>query len=123
MRKINEDDHNNQEKLQVSLPINRSALKFVLFTTIIIALVYVLVTQPEKIINFFNGTIKLLSPFIIGFCSAYVINLLLRPLEKLWTRVWRKCKKQTVVEKFKRPVCLTLSFLSDKILKDLNIRN
>lgn len=101
----------NQDKIQVSLPLNKRLLKYVFWITLIIAIAYTAVTQPQKIGAVIGGIITLLSPFIIGFCMAYVVNLLLRPLERLWMWIWRKLKKQRLVSKIKRPLCLTLSFL------------
>lgn len=57
-----------------------------------------------------RGLLKLLSPFILGLCTAFVANLVLRPIERGWTKLWRK-SKSALPEKLKRPVCLALSFL------------
>lgn len=102
---------NNQDKIQFSLPLNKRLLKYAFLITLIIAVAYTVVTQPQKLTAFIGGAIALLSPFIIGFCAAYVVNLLLRPLEKLWLWLWRKNKRQKLIVKIKRPICLTLSFL------------
>ncbi len=102
---------NNQDKIQVSLPLNKRLLKYVFWITLIIAVAYTAVTQPQKIGTVISRAITLLSPFIIGFCMAYVVNLLLRPLEKFWMWIWHKFKRQKLVSKIKRPLCLTLSFL------------
>lgn len=101
----------NQDKIQFSLPLNKRLLKYVFWITLIIAVAYTAVTQPQKIGAVIGGAISLLSPFIIGFCMAYVVNLLLRPLERFWMWIWHKCKRQKLVSKIKRPLCLTLSFL------------
>ncbi len=105
------DKKNENEKIQFSIPLNKRLLKYVFWITLIIAVAYTVVTQPQKITNFISGLINLLSPFIIGCCLAYVVNLLLRPLERFWLWVWSKSKKQKLVEKIKRPLCLILSFL------------
>ena len=59
---------NNQDKIQVSLPLNRRLLKYVFWITLIIAIAYTAVTQPQKIWTVIGGALSLLSPFIIGFC-------------------------------------------------------
>lgn len=46
------------------------------------------------------------SPFLMGGAIAFVINILLCPLERIWQRI---CKKAP--DKLTRPVCLTLSTL------------
>lgn len=105
------DKKPQDDKIQFSLPLNKRLFKYVFWTTLIIAVAYTAVTQPQKIWTVINGVISLLSPFIIGFCMAYVVNLLLRPLECFWMWIWHKCKKQKLISKIKRPLCLTISFL------------
>ncbi len=105
------DKKRENDKIMFSLPLNKRLLKYAFWITLIIAVAYTAVTQPQKLTAFIAGAITLLSPFIIGFCAAYVVNLLLRPLEKFWLWLWRKNKKQKFIMKIKRPICLTLSFL------------
>lgn len=105
------DKNQKDDKIQFSLPLNKRLLKYVFWITLIIAVAYTAVTQPQKIGAVIGGAISLLSPFIIGFCMAYVVNLLLRPLERFWMWIWHKAKRQKLISKTKRPLCLTLSFL------------
>lgn len=105
------DKKTENERIQFSIPLNKRLLKYVFFITLIIAIAYTVVTQPQKIMSIFGSIADLISPFIIGFCAAYVVNLVLRPLERLWMWIWRKSKKQKVVAGVKRPICLTFSFL------------
>lgn len=102
---------NNQDKIQFSISLNKRLLKYVFWITLIIAVAYTSVTQPQKIGTVISGALGLLSPFLIGFCMAYVVNLLLRPLERFWVWIWHKCKRQELLSKIKRPFCLTFSFL------------
>ena len=101
----------NQDKIQLSLPLSKRLLKYVFAIVVIVAVAYTAVTQPQKILTVIGGLVGLLSPFILGFCMAYVVNLLLRPLEHFWMWIWHKCKKQKLITKIKRPLCLTVSFL------------
>ena len=105
------DKKTENDQIQFSLPLNRRLLKYVFLITLIIAAAYTVVVQPQKIMSFLGAALGLVSPFIIGFCAAYVVNLVLRPLERFWLWVWKKSKKQNVVQRVKRPLCLTLSFL------------
>ena len=105
------DKKTNDDKIQLSLPLNRRLLKYVLAILLLIAFVYTLVAAPQKISSYISAVLSLLSPFLIGLCLAYVVNLLLRPLEKFWCFIWKKAKKQKVVLKLKRPVCLVLSYV------------
>ncbi len=58
-----------------------------------------------------KAVISLLSPFIIGFAIAFIINAVLVPLEKAWNRIFNgaKEKPKDIAKKLKRPVCLVLS--------------
>ncbi|MBE6810392.1 MAG: AI-2E family transporter [Ruminococcaceae bacterium] len=105
------DKKSENEKIQFSIPLNKRLLKYVFFITLIIAIAYTVVTQPQKIISILGTIVGLVSPFIIGFCAAYVVNLVLRPLERFWMWIWKKTKNQKVVLSTKRPICLTFSFL------------
>ncbi len=105
------DKKNENDKIQFSIPLNRRLLKYAFLITLIIAVAYTAVTQPQRITSLLSGIVSLLSPFIIGFCAAYVVNLLLRPLERFWLWVCKKSKKQKLITKIKRPLCLTISFL------------
>lgn len=102
---------NNQDKIQFSIPLNKRMLKYVLLITLIIAGAYTIITQPSKILGVLSSILKLMSPFIIGLCAAYIVNLMLRPIERFWIRMWRKNKNQKIIDKLKRPVCLSFSFL------------
>ena len=78
----------NQDKIQLSLPLSKRLLKYVFAIVVIVAVAYTAVTQPQKILTVIGGLVGLLSPFILGFCMAYVVNLLLRPLERFWMWIW-----------------------------------
>lgn len=101
----------NKENIQISFPLNRRTLKYITAIVLLISVVYVAVTTPEKIGSFLSAALGVLTPFLIGFCLAYVVNLLMRPLERFWSFIWRKLKKKKLVNKIKRPICLTLSFI------------
>ena len=58
----------------------------------------------DAVLRFLNSVFALVSPFLIGGAIAFLMNIMLRPLERLWKRVFRKAPA-----KLTRPVCLTLS--------------
>ena len=47
-------------------------------------------------------------PFILGFCIAFILTVLLRPVEHLWDLMWKK-KNRGKVLKMKRSVCLLVT--------------
>lgn len=58
----------------------------------------------DAVMEFLRKVLSLLSPFLIGGGIAFLINVILNPLERCWNRV---CKKAPA--KMARPVCLTIS--------------
>ena len=58
----------------------------------------------DAVMKFLGKVISLFSPFLIGGGIAFLINVVLNPLERCWNKV---CKKAPA--KLARPVCLTLS--------------
>lgn len=67
------------------------------------------------LINVLAGLWNILSPLVIGCAMAYVLNLIMRKLEKLY---FPKSEKR-IVQATKRPVCLVLSLLLVFILLGL----
>ena len=58
----------------------------------------------DAVLRFLGKALALFSPFLIGGGIAFLINVVLNPLERCWNKV---CKKAPA--KLARPVCLTLS--------------
>src|SRR5665647_119093 len=55
-----------------------------------------------------KNILGILLPFILGLCIAFILTVLLRPIEHLWDLIW-KSKNRGKVLKMKRPVCLLLT--------------
>lgn len=99
-----EDDSN------LIIPVNRKALKYLMLLVAFTVFLYWGVTHTEKLTSIINSVFSVLSPFIIGLCVAYVLNMIMNPLERFWDKLMRK-KKSDLAAKLKRPVCLILSLL------------
>ncbi len=79
-----------------------------------VILLYWGIRHTDQLLSLLGMLFALLSPLLIGLCIAFVMNVLLNPLEQLWTRIWGSvCKKRgaKLTQKLKRPVCLLLSAL------------
>ncbi|MDO4173231.1 MAG: AI-2E family transporter [Eubacteriales bacterium] len=57
-----------------------------------------------------SGFVGMISPFLLGLCFAFLINILLGKIEKVWDTVLGN-RTGTLWKKIKRPVCLILSFI------------
>lgn len=71
------------------------------------AAVCLFVMKFDKIVSAASLVITAAAPLIMGCAIAYVLNILLKRLERLY---FPRTKNQTVI-KSRRPVCITLSFL------------
>lgn len=76
-----------------------------------VTLVWWLVNHFDLLLNILDTVLGILSPILIGLVLAFVLNLLLVPLERLWNKLFLKENSKPVVKKLRRPVCLLLSFL------------
>ena len=76
-------------------------------------MVWWLVNHFDLLLNILNAILGILSPILIGLILAFVLNLLLDPLERLWSKLFLKegGKHSALARKLRRPVCLLLSFL------------
>ena len=78
-----------------------------IFRALLLTLVFAwALVNLQGVLQFLGRVLGVLSPFLMGGAFAFVINILLRPLERTWRRI---CKKAP--EKLTRPICLTLSTL------------
>ena len=78
-----------------------------IFRALLLTLVFAwALVNLQDVLQFLGRVLEVLSPFLMGGAFAFVINILLRPLERTWRRF---CKKAP--EKLTRPICLTLSTL------------
>lgn len=85
-------------------PMNKNMIRSVVCSLLAVILFAWALTNFDIIMKFFNKVISLFSPFLIGGGIAFLINVVLNPLERCWNKV---CKKAPA--KLTRPVCLTLS--------------
>lgn len=92
------------------MELNKRSVKRILliitFTVLLIWGVY----NHKQLGEILLGIYSLISPFVIGLCIAYIVNVLLRPVENLWMKLLNK-RKGKWPEKLKRPLCLLLTIL------------
>lgn len=94
----------------MELELNKRSVKRILliitFTVLLIWGVY----NHKQLGELLLGVYSLISPFVIGLCIAYIVNVLLCPVENLWMKLLNK-RKGKWPEKLKRPLCLLLTIL------------
>ena len=85
-------------------PLDKSIVRYIIRALLLIILFAWALMNLDAVMKFLGKVISLFSPFLIGGGIAFLINVVLNPLERCWNKV---CKKAPV--KLARPVCLTLS--------------
>lgn len=103
---FNENKNSDNEKI----PLNGKTMKFFLIIVAFAIFFSWILNHTSSFAGIISSAFSLLSPFLIGACLAFIINTLLKPLEKLWEKVPSE-KRTRHFKKAKRPVCLTLSTL------------
>lgn len=85
-------------------PLDKSIARYIIRALLLMILFAWALMNLDAVMKFLGKVISLFSPFLIGGGIAFLINVVLNPLERCWNSV---CKKAPV--KLARPVCLTLS--------------
>lgn len=107
----NDSKSKNDDFGSVTFRFTKKTVRYIILSVAAVVLLYWGLNNAEKVSSVFGGILNLAEPFIFGFCIAFIINVLLRPLEKLWDRLPKKKKTEKISKKLKRPVCLVLSTL------------
>lgn len=69
---------------------------------------YCALADLSGILAFFKRILNIFSVIIYGFCIAYIVNIFMIPLEKLWDKIIPG-KKTKLKDGIRRAVCLLLS--------------
>lgn len=92
--------------MELSKKTVKRILLIISFTVFLIWAVY----NHKLLFNYVGELYSLISPFVVGLCIAYVVNVILRPIERMWMKLLSKSKGNWA-KKLKRPICLLLSIL------------
>ncbi len=92
--------------MELSKKTVKRILLIITFTVVLIWGIY----NHKLLLNYMGSAYALIRPFVIGLCMAYVVNVIMRPIERMWMKALSKCKGKWV-KKLKRPICLLLSIL------------
>ena len=84
--------------------LNKNIIQYTIRALLMMILFAWAFMNLDAVMEFLRKVLLLFSPFLIGGGIAFLINVILNPLERCWNRV---CKK--ALAKMARPVCLTIS--------------
>lgn len=94
----------NKPEQGKKIAVDRSTLKYVLGYLMLAILFAWTLGNLDRVFSLCGKIASLFSPFLLGGGIAFLMNVILRPLEKCWSKVFRKRGSGLV-----RPVCLTIS--------------
>lgn len=92
------------------MELNKQNIKKILWIIVFTVVLIWAINNFAVVSTGFNNLIGILSPFLLGACLAFLVNVLMRMLEKFWRkRIFKKPNK--VADKLCRPVTMILSFI------------
>lgn len=92
------------------MELNKKNILRILLLAVGIAVLWWIANNIASVGKLITTLFSIVSPLILGLSIAYVLNLVMSPLEKLWTKLFEKSGSK-VAAKLRRAVCLLLSFL------------
>ena len=92
------------------MDLNRKNTKRLVLLIAFGVVLYWVLTNPSQAWRFVSGFFSLFFPFLLGGCLAFLVNVVLRPVERGWRRLWGK-RYGPRQDKARRPVCLLVSVL------------
>ena len=92
------------------MELNKQVIKKILLVITFTIGLYFLLMHPGVLSVFFGGIFTVLMPFILGLCFAFVLNVLLRPVERFYVFLF-KPKETGACHTLKRPLCIFTTVL------------
>lgn len=93
------------------MELNKKNMLKILLLAVGIAVLWWVANNIALLGSLVSTIIKIFSPLILGLAIAYVTNLIMSPLEKLWTKLLKNKEPKSLGMKLRRPICLLLSIL------------
>ena len=89
---------------------NAKTIRYIFGVAVLIILFAWGINNATRVSEIISGFFSIVSPFITGACFAFIINVLMRPMEKIFDKAFKKTSEKAR-NKTRRPVCLILSTL------------
>ena len=90
------------------MDLNKTTVKRLLLLITFTLLLHWGLNHPSRAGAILSGFFSILTPFLLGCCIAFIVNVLLRAVEARWPKLWGK-HYGPALKKAKRPVCLLFS--------------
>ena len=98
------------ERVGTTVELNKKTMQRIMLLIAFAVLLFWGLYNISAIGSVLSGLLSLLSPLLIGICIAFVLNLMMTALERLWDRALVKWDSRWN-RKLKRPVCLALTMV------------
>lgn len=92
------------------MELNRSNCRRIVLIIMISIFFFWILNNTVTFVNVIRSSFRILTPFVIGLCFAFVVNVILRPIEKAWVKLGGR-RTRAFFARIKRPVCLLISIL------------
>lgn len=92
------------------MEFNKKNVKAIIILITFTMLLWILGTHLQAVFNVFKYIYKICRPIITGLCIAFVLNVLLYPIENVWFK-FIKNNKRPFVRKLTRPVGIVVTLL------------
>ena len=91
--------------------MKKNTLTRALFLITVAILICIAIVNFSQLSAFFSAILNIVSPILLGLALAFVLNIPLKLLEKLWDRIDKKhaCRSHALI---KRITCISLCLLS-----------
>lgn len=86
------------------IALDKTSVRYIFRVLMLLALFTWALMNLDVVFGALRRVLALFSPFLVGGGIAFLINVVLQPLERCWRKLCRKAPA-----KLARPVCLTLS--------------
>ena len=83
---------------------DKAIIRYIIRALVLFVVFVWAMANLDAVLRFLGKVLALFTPFLIGGAIAFLINVVLRPLESCWNKACRK-----VPAKLVRPACLTAS--------------
>ena len=83
---------------------DKAIIRYIIRALVLLIVFAWALVNLDAVLRFLGKALALFTPFLIGGAIAFLINVVLRPLECCWNKVCRRAP-----EKLTRPVCLSAS--------------
>ena len=84
--------------------LDKTIIRYIIRALVLLIVFAWALVNLDAVFRFLGKVLALFTPFLIGGAIAFLINVVLRPLESCWNKACRKAPAKLV-----RPVCLTAS--------------